>query len=195
MSNAETWSENSNRRVQMSQAERSKSAQMRSDIENLINSCALEVWDSWSNTNNALARRAAEMLEAKGKLQLHLHKIQQEIFDVEKNIELIRKGILDKSNPLKVAHTRLEARSHRLDIELCRDYAQDSLIKEVGVITDSVEVLHRKLQELEAQHQQLLKTRSNLETELLNKVNSLFIDREKCMGMRRSFPITATIKY
>lgn len=50
--------------------------------------------------------------------------IQQEIFDVEKNMELLRKAIMDKSNPLKVAHTRLEARTHRRDIELCRDDAQ-----------------------------------------------------------------------
>jgi hypothetical protein len=50
--------------------------------------------------------------------------IQQEIFDVEKNMELLRKAIMDKSNPLKVAHTRLEARTHRRNIELCRDGAQ-----------------------------------------------------------------------
>lgn len=70
-----TWAENSNRIVQKSQAERGKSSQMRSDIENLINTCAQEVWDAWSNTNNALARRAAETLETKSKLQLHLHKV------------------------------------------------------------------------------------------------------------------------
>lgn len=195
VSNAETWSENSNRRVQMSQTERSKSAQMRSDADNLINGCAQQIWDAWSNTNNALARRAAETLESKSKLQMHLHKVQQEIFDVEKSIELLRKAILDKSNPLKVAHTRLEARSHRLNIELCRDYAQDSLVKEVQHLTGSIDILHRKLQEAEAQHQQLLRSRANLESDLQNKVNTLFIDREKCMGLRRSFPITATIRY
>ena len=69
------------------------------------------------------------------------------------------------------------------------------LVKEVQDIGDSIEHLHRKLQEAEAQHQQLLKTRSSLETDLQIKMNSLFIDREKCMGMRRSFPICATIKY
>lgn len=195
VSNAETWSQNSNRRVQMSQSERGKSTQMRSDADNLINMCATQIFDAWGNTNNALARRAGETLEAKSKLQMHLHKIQQELFDVEKHIELLRKAILDKSNPLKVAHTRLEVRSHRRNIELCRDNAQESLIKEVQTITDSIDTLHRKLQEAEAQHQQLLKTRANLEYDLQTKVNSLFIDREKCMGLRRSFPITATIKY
>jgi tektin-3 len=68
-------------------------------------------------------------------------------------------------------------------------------VKEVQDIQDSIENLHRKLQEAETQHQQLLKTRSNLEKELQVKTNSLFIDREKCLGMRRSFPINATIKY
>lgn len=82
------------------------------------------MWDSWSNTNNALARRAAETLETKSKLQMHLHKVQQEIFDIEKNIELLKKAIMDKSNPMKVAHTRLEARTHRKHVELCRDVAQ-----------------------------------------------------------------------
>lgn len=42
-------------------------------------------------------------MEAKSKVQLHLHKVQQEIFDVEKQIEMLRKAINDKSNPLKVS--------------------------------------------------------------------------------------------
>ncbi|XP_023014819.1 tektin-3 [Leptinotarsa decemlineata] len=190
-----TWATNSNRIVQRSQSERGKSAQMRSDIENLMNTCSQEVWDAWSNTNNALARRSAETLEAKSKLQMYLQKIQQELFTLEKNIELLKKAILDKSDPMKVAHTRLEARTHRKEVELCRDSAQDRLVNEVRDLQDNIETLHRKLQEAEAQHQQLLKTRANLESDLHNKVNALFIDREKCMGLRRSFPITATIKY
>lgn len=66
---------------------------------------------------------------------------------------------------------------------------------EVGEIGESIDSLHRKLQEAESQHQQLLITRSNLESDLNVKVNSIFIDREKCLGMRRSFPIQATIQY
>ncbi|XP_067002251.1 tektin-3 isoform X2 [Anabrus simplex] len=195
VSTTESWAENSNRVVQRSQNERAKCTQLCSDGDNLISACANEIWNAWTATNNALARRSSEILETKSKLQMHLHKIQQEIFDMEKNMELLRKAIMDKSNPMKVAHTRLEARTHRRDIELCRDEAQSRLVQEVQVIGDSIESLHRKLQEAEAQHQQLLKTRSNLESDLQVKVNSLFIDREKCLGMRRSFPITATIKY
>uniref|UniRef100_A0A0A9ZFA0 Tektin n=1 Tax=Lygus hesperus TaxID=30085 RepID=A0A0A9ZFA0_LYGHE len=191
----DTWAENSNRICMRSKNERSKTTQLRTECDQVINSCANEIWNHWNDTNSALSRRSAETLEAKNRIQMNLHKVQQEIFDIEKSTELIRKAIMDKSNPMKVAQTRLEARSHRRDVELCRDEAQTRLIQEVGEIAESVEVLHRKLQEAEAQHQQLLMSRSTLEKDLHTKVNSLFIDREKCLGMRRSFPITATIKY
>lgn len=48
---------------------------MRSDVDNMINTLSSQIWDAWSNTNNALARRASEILEAKSKLQMHLHKV------------------------------------------------------------------------------------------------------------------------
>lgn len=195
MSTIDTWAENSNHRIQISQAERSNSTQNRSDADNLINVCASQIWDHWSNTNNALARRSSDVLETKSKLQMHLHKTQQEIFDTEKNIEMLRKAIADKSNPLKVAHTRLESRARRLDIELCKDHAHNSLVQEVNMLSSNIDTLHRRLKDAEAQHQQLLRTRSNLESDLHVKNNSLFIDREQCMGLRSSYPITATMKY
>ncbi|CAH0388564.1 unnamed protein product [Bemisia tabaci] len=191
----ESWAEHSNRIIQRSQNQRMKSMQLRTDSDNCINDCANEIWNRWNATNSSLARRANEMLETKNKLQMHLHKVQQEIFDVEKNIELLRKAIMDKSNPLKVAQTRLEARTHRKDIELCRDPVQSRLMSEVQEIQTSLDNLHQKLAHAENQHQQLLRTKSNLESDLHIKVNSLFIDREKCLGMRRSFPISATVKY
>ncbi|XP_076240621.1 tektin-3 [Calliopsis andreniformis] len=191
----ESWAEASNNVVKKSQTERSKSNQLRSDIDIAINAVGHEMWEAWGNTNNALARRASEMLEAKEKLQMHLHKIQQEIFEIEKNLQLMQKAIADKSSALKVAHTRLESRTHRPEAELCKDYAQLRMIKEVETINSMINQMNLKLQSFEAQQQQLLRTRSNLETDLKSKVDALFIDREKCMGMRRSYPIASVIKF
>jgi tektin-3 len=72
-----SWAENSNRIIQRSQTERSKSAQLRSDSDNLINQTANDIWNAWNATNNALSRRASETLEAKAKLQMHLHKVNR----------------------------------------------------------------------------------------------------------------------
>ena len=40
---------------------------------------------------------------------------------MERSIALLRKAIYDKEEPMKVAQTRLEERTHRLNVELCHD--------------------------------------------------------------------------
>lgn len=62
----------------------------------------------------------------------------EEIASQEKNISLLEKAILDQEGPAKVAHTRLETRTHRPNVELCRDVAQYRLIKEVHEINHNV---------------------------------------------------------
>ena len=49
----------------------------------------------------------------------------------EKHIESLKQAIRAKGNPLKVAQTRLETRSHRPDVELCRDPPHHRLVEEV----------------------------------------------------------------
>ncbi|XP_076238489.1 tektin-3 [Calliopsis andreniformis] len=195
VSEQETWMEAANRVVQKSQAERNKSCQLRTDAEVLVSKVAQELWDAWSNTNNALAFRSSELLDAKSKLQQHLQRVQQEIFDVEKNLELMRKAIADKSYILKLAHTRLEARMHRPDLELCRDYAHMSLQKEIDDINHQVDRMHRALKELENQHQKLLRTRTALEHDLALKIDAIYIDREKVSSLRRAYPINALFRF
>jgi len=73
----ESWAENSNRIIQRSQNERSKSAQLRTDSDSLINQSANDIWNAWNTTNSTLSRRASEILETKSKLQMHLHKVRR----------------------------------------------------------------------------------------------------------------------
>ncbi|XP_014207227.1 tektin-3-like [Copidosoma floridanum] len=195
VSKPETWAETANRIIQKSQAERTKAAHLRVDAETLINRVAQEMWDSWNSSNSALSRRCTELVEAKSKLQQHLHKVQQEVYDVEKNIELLRKAIADKSYALKVAHTRLEARTHRPDFELCRDNAYICLQREIEDIYNQVERMHKTLRDLENQHQRLLRTRNALEHDLALKVDATYIDKDKVCGLRRSYPVNAMFRF
>ncbi len=43
----------------------------------------------------------------------------------------------DKAAPLKVAQTRLESRTHRPDIELCRDPPHHRLVEEVSGVREA----------------------------------------------------------
>ena len=116
-------------------AARSSSQRLRGEVDNLITQCANEMWSHWNNTNMAFQQRIQESTDTHNKLQSHLSKTMQEIYDQEKHIEALRKGLRDKEAPLKVAQTRLESRGHRPDVELCRDPPHHRLVQEVSIYT------------------------------------------------------------
>ena len=107
----------------------------------------------------------------------------------------MRKAIADKSYALKVAHTRLEARMHRPEIELCRDSAYIGLQREIDNIHNQVERMHKSLRELENHHQKLLSTRNALEHDFSLKIDALHIDKEKVCGLRRAYPVNAMFRF
>eukprot|EP00745_Piridium_sociabile_P043626 TRINITY_DN89474_c0_g1_i3.p1 TRINITY_DN89474_c0_g1~~TRINITY_DN89474_c0_g1_i3.p1 ORF type:complete len:356 (+),score=121.29 TRINITY_DN89474_c0_g1_i3:97-1068(+) len=189
----ETWARFSNDNVQRSQSERAASKQMRNEIESVLNACANEMWNQWNSVNVGLNQRIQESTDARNRLQTHLSKVLQEIFDMEKNIDLLKKSIQDKQSPMQVAHTRLDIRTRRPNVELCRDPVQHRLVEEVGEITGTVEALQARLRDSENALQHLLRTKAALEADLAVKNNSLFIDREKCLAMRKTFPMSPRI--
>jgi len=187
----ESWMDFSNRNIQESQAARSATQRLMSEIDQLITNCANEMWSHWSNTNMSFQQRITETNDAHNKLQSHLSKTMQEIYDQEKHIEALKQALRDKGPPLKVAQSRLEARTHRPDVELCRDPPHHRLVEEVNQLQESIDLLNRKLNEAESAHQSLLANKARLEHDLKIKSNSLFIDREKCFSMRKSFPVVS----
>lgn len=62
------------------------------------------------------------------------------------------------------------------------------LVSEVREIQDTIHKLQERLMEAEAALQNLVQTRSTLEHDLSVKANSLFLDQEKCMNLRKTFP-------
>ncbi|XP_074870740.1 tektin-3 [Carettochelys insculpta] len=186
----ETWAKFTDDNILRSQSERAASSKLRDDIENLLVVTANEMWNQFNRVNVAFTNRISETADAKNKIQTHLAKTLQEIFQTEMTIAAIRKAIRDKGPPLKVAHTRLDERTWRPNMELCRDSAQLRLVNEVHEIDDTIQNLQQRLRDAEDTLQMLVHTKSNLEHDLAVKANSLFIDQEKCMGMRKTFPNT-----
>ncbi|XP_038613252.1 tektin-3 [Tachyglossus aculeatus] len=186
----ESWAKFTDNNILRSQSERASSSKLREDIENLLVVTANEMWNQFNKVNVALTNRTAETADAKNKIQSHLAKTLQEIFQTEMMIEAIRKAIREKVAPLKVAQTRLDERTRRPNVELCRDSAQLRLVHEVYEIDDTVQKLQQRLRDAEDTLQMLVHTKATLEHDLAVKANSLYIDQEKCMGMRKTFPNT-----
>ena len=51
-----------------------------------------------------------------------------EIKEMERTVACLRRAIHDKEAPLKVAETRLEERTRRVDVELCKDPAMQGSV-------------------------------------------------------------------
>ncbi|XP_004870812.1 tektin-3 isoform X1 [Heterocephalus glaber] len=186
----ESWAKFTDDNVLRSQSVRAASAKLRDEIENLLVVTANEMWNQFNKVNLAFTNRIAETADAKNKIQIHLSKTLQEIFQTEMTIESIKKAIKDKSAFLKVAQTRLDERTRRPNIELCRDTAQLRLVNEVYEVDDIIQTLQQRLRDAEDTLQSLVHTKATLEHDLAVKANSLYIDQEKCMGIRKSFPNT-----
>ncbi|KAM6951631.1 tektin-3 [Aplochiton taeniatus] len=184
----DSWSKFSDDNILHSQSQRVASHKLRDEVEVLLNATSNEMWSQFNAVNVAFTSRVSETADAKNSLQTHLAKTLQEIFQTELLMASLKQALRDKENPLKVAQTRLEERTRRPNVELCRDNPHHRLVGEVREIEDTIHKLRERLLEAENTLQSLAKTKAALEHDLSIKANSLFLDQEKCMGMRKSFP-------
>lgn len=90
---------------------------------------------------------------------------------------------------MQLSQTRLDTRTNRPNVELCRDPVQYRLIEEVGEIESSVAQLQERLKQTEDSLKGLIRNQLALEEDIGVKANTLFIDEVECMGMRKSINI------
>ncbi|XP_042827364.1 tektin-4 [Panthera tigris] len=189
-STPETWARFTQENLYRAERERLASVNLRVLIDSILRDTAEDLRLQCDAVNLAFERRCEEVEDARHKLTDHLHKTLREITDKEHNVAALKQAIKDKEAPLKVAQTRLYQRSHRPNVELCRDTAQFRLASEVEELNTSLAALKEKLLEAEQSLRNLEDTRMSLEKDIAVKTNSLFIDRHKCMAHRAHYPTT-----
>ena len=115
---------------------------------------------------------------------------------METYMKRLRNNIAEKDPPLKVAQTRLKKRTRRPEIEHCNDAPHHKLITEVAELENCIKHLTDKLDEANNALQDLIKNKQKIEEDIRVKKNSLLIDQQKCMSLRRSFPYSVvTTRY
>ena len=96
--------------------------------------------------------------------------------EMEENIICLGKSINDKEQPMKLAQTRLDTRTNRPNVELCRDPVQYRLIQEVNAIENSVGNLEARQSNAEPSLKGLIRNQLDLEEDTGVKAIALFID-------------------
>uniref|UniRef100_A0A0D9R236 Tektin n=1 Tax=Chlorocebus sabaeus TaxID=60711 RepID=A0A0D9R236_CHLSB len=187
-STPETWAKFTQDNLCRAQRERLASANLRVLVDCVLRDTSEDLRLQCDAVNLVFGRRCEELEDARHKLQQHLHKTLREITDQEHNVAALKQAIKDKEAPLRVAQTRLYLRSHRPNVELCRDAAQFRLVNEVEELNMSLAALREKLLEAEQSLRNLEDTHMSLEKDITAMTNSLFIDRQKCMAHRTRYP-------
>ncbi|XP_077021720.1 tektin-1 [Tamandua tetradactyla] len=184
----EDWLDFSNTNVEKADKQRSHSLTLKALVDRVLSQTASDTRRQCAVVNAAFTRGLKDTKEARDKLADHLAKVMEEIASQEKNIAALEKAILDQEGPAKVAHTRLETRTHRPNVELCRDVAQYRLIKEVQEITHNVARLKETLARAQVELKGLNRRQLALQEEIQVKENTIYIDEVLCMQMRTSIP-------
>ncbi|KAM9177173.1 tektin-1 isoform 2-T2 [Mergus octosetaceus] len=174
----EDWTDFSNINVEKADKQRNNSLSLRALIDSILSQTVNDMHKQYEVVNVAFRNRVKEVRDAKHKLEILLAS--------EKNIAALKKAIADKEGPVKVAQTRLEARNHRPNVELCYDTVQYKLICEVQEITNNIQRLKDTLAQAETELKGLSRRQLSLEEEIQVKANTLYIDEVLCMQMRES---------
>lgn len=127
-STPESWAQNSHDNIVAAENERMASIQMRELIKNIVQDTAKDMREQADRVENAFGKRVEEIAGAKAKMENQLENVLDEISRQESNIIELKKAIKAKEAPMKVAQTRLNDRSFRPGIELCRDPAHTKFV-------------------------------------------------------------------
>ncbi|KAM9177172.1 tektin-1 isoform 1-T1 [Mergus octosetaceus] len=182
----EDWTDFSNINVEKADKQRNNSLSLRALIDSILSQTVNDMHKQYEVVNVAFRNRVKEVRDAKHKLEILLASVMDETALQEKNIAALKKAIADKEGPVKVAQTRLEARNHRPNVELCYDTVQYKLICEVQEITNNIQRLKDTLAQAETELKGLSRRQLSLEEEIQVKANTLYIDEVLCMQMRES---------
>lgn len=181
----EEWETFSNKNVLKAESERNSAVTLRSMIDEILQETYDDQQKQCDNVNLSFSKRIEETEKAKNELEDHLAKVEVEISDMEDNINALNFAINEKEPPMQVSQTRLDTRTQRPNVELCRDPVQYKLVNEVGEISYNISRLTEMLQESEASLKALVRQKLNLEEDIEVKRNTLSIDRDQNAMIRK----------
>jgi len=180
----ETWYTFSENNKMMAEQAMAESQRLREAIFHSIEQTSNDLRVQQDATNFDFRKRHYEMKRAKEELEYQMKATRGEISDQEQNIADMEMAIRAKENPLKLAETRLENRTFRPHVELCRDDPQDGLTMEVQALKDTLHQLNVKLDHSRETLTELEAHLHKLEEDHRNKQLALALDT-RCMDTRK----------
>jgi len=177
------WEDFSRYNKDRAEAEMDASRRLREAIHHTLQQTDNDLNAQQTASDYAYRKRMHELKRAIDELNWQKQQTEEEIAEQEEEIRRLQDAIRAKINPMKLAQTRLENRTYRPNVELCRDNPQYGLCDEVHQLEASKKALEEKLRQAQHALDGLENNLHRINEDLQCKKNSLELD-EKCMGTR-----------
>ncbi|XP_014774178.1 tektin-2 isoform X1 [Octopus bimaculoides] len=177
------WEEFSHYNAQRAEAEVRGSRTLRETIHHNLQQARNDLETAQKSTGYSFRKRMHEYERAIKELEWQKKNLEEEIAELENDIRELNLAIANKRGPMKLAQTRLENRTCRPSVELCRDAPQYGLTDEVKQLEATIAALEEKLKQSQHSLDSLQKNLHTVNDELDRKNNSLMLDK-RCMDVR-----------
>ncbi|XP_053432522.1 tektin-2 isoform X2 [Nycticebus coucang] len=184
------WDDFSQFNKDRSEAEMKAAIELREAIALTIAETNNELEAQRVATEFAFRKRLQEMEKVYNELKWQEKNTLEEIAELQEDIRQLEEDLRRKLLSLKLSHTRLEARTYRPNVELCRDQAQYGLTDEVHQLEATIASLKQKLAQAQDALDALYKHLARLQADIACKANSMLLD-SKCMDTRRKLTVPA----
>ncbi|XP_053190564.1 tektin-2 [Scomber japonicus] len=193
-STPQEWVQFSQYNVARAQQAMQVSQQMREDMSLSRAQLQNELETQRRATEFALRKRNHHEEQARDELEWQIKNTEDEMADMESDIHRLDADLQAKTASLKLAHTRLENRTSRPGMDLCRDEVQHGLINEVSQLDASITALKQKL--FEAQHslQKMKLHHARMLQDLSRKQEALSLEQRSMNTRTRLKPTSCSDK-
>ncbi|XP_063810542.1 tektin-2 [Pseudophryne corroboree] len=183
-STPQEWEQFSHYNKERAEAEIRASTQLREAIAITIAQTNNELEAQRLAVEFVFRKRMHEFEKAHNELKWQEKNTKEEIEELEGDIRRLEEDLRNKSGDLKLAHTRLETRTYRPNVDLCRDQVQYGLTDEVHQLEGTIAALKQKLAQSQDALDALYKHLARIQMDITCKENSLRLDN-RCMDTRQ----------
>ncbi|XP_069031817.1 tektin-2 [Embiotoca jacksoni] len=191
-STPQEWVQFSQYNVACAQEAMQVSQQTRADVSLIRPQLRSELENQHRATEFAIRKRNHHEEQAQHELEWQKKKTEDEMAEMESDICGLDADLQAKTASLKLAHTRLETRTTRPGVDLCRDEVQYGLIAEVQQLEATMKALEQKLSEEQNSLQKMKLHHSRMLLDLSRKREALSLEQRSMNTRDRlaSAPVT-----
>ncbi|XP_068432036.1 tektin-2 [Clinocottus analis] len=172
--------------MQVSQQMREDMSLTRAQLQNDLNA-------QHRATEFAFRKRTHHEDQARDELEWQIRHTEDEMAEMERDIIDLDADLQAKTASLKLAHTRLENRTYRPGMDLCRDEVQRGLVNEVDQLEATTLALKKKLSEAQHSMQKMKLHHSRMLENHSRKREALSLE-QRSMTTRSRLALTACTK-